>query len=77
MKDILNYLDNGFDQYWWLLIILGVYLVWSLISWIVKIFNEPEYDTCTRCGTTLKAKYIYEETCYACFHLTDVTKLKK
>lgn len=70
-------MENIFNQYWWLLLFLGAYLLYLLSNWLYKIFNEPEYNTCSRCGSMLKAKYIYKETCYACFHLTDVSKLRK
>lgn len=68
MENILDYLDNNFQDYWWILIII----ISAVLFWLWQMIKNADlYSVCPRCGWELPEHRIYKDHCWGCEDKTE------
>jgi len=75
MENTFNLIDN-FHQYWWILLVIGIFLFWVLIEYLWKLAKKHSFKECPRCETQLLARKVYHDHCDLCFD-TSAEQLKQ
>lgn len=69
MEQFWDYLDNHFNEYWWILIILTAFI-------LIRVFESYFFKKCPRCGSQSISSRVYKDHCNICFD-TDQDQFKE